>query len=47
MSIKTEGVHAGEFLLSEANGSRSRANIVVAAGAGIVLAGTWQHCHHQ
>ena len=40
MSIKTEGVHAGEFLLSEANGSRSRANIVVAAGAGIVLAGT-------
>ena len=40
MSIKTEGVHTGEFLLSEANGSRSRANIVVAAGAGIVLAGT-------
>lgn len=40
MSIKTEGVHAGEFLLSEANGSRSRANIVIAAGAGIVLAGT-------
>ena len=40
MSIKTEGVHTGEFLLSEANGQRSRANIVIAAGAGIVLAGT-------
>ena len=40
MSIKTERVHTGEFLLSEANGQRSRANIVIAAGAGIVLAGT-------
>lgn len=40
MRIKTEGIHAGEFLLSEANGSRSRANIVVAAGSGIVSAGT-------
>lgn len=40
MSIKTEGVHAGEFLLSEANGSRSRENIVVAAGAGQLVAGT-------
>lgn len=40
MSIKTEGVHAGEFLLSEANGSRSRENIVIAAGAGQVAAGT-------
>lgn len=40
MSVKTEGVHAGEFLLSEANGSRSRENIVVAAGSGKVAAGT-------
>src|SRR5690606_1849360 len=40
MSIKTEGVHAGEFLLSEANGSRSRENIVIAAGAGQLVAGT-------
>lgn len=40
MSIKTEGVHAGEFLLSEANGSRSRENIVVAVGAGQLVAGT-------
>lgn len=40
MSIKTEGVHAGEFLLSEANGSRSRENIVVSAGAGKLAAGT-------
>lgn len=40
MSIKTEGVHAGEFLLSEANGERSRANITISAGSGILLAGT-------
>lgn len=40
MSIKTEGVHAGEFLLSEANGSRSRENIVIAGGAGKLVAGT-------
>lgn len=40
MSIKTEGVHAGEFLLSEANGERSRENIVISAGSGVVMAGT-------
>lgn len=40
MSIKTEGVHAGEFLLSEANGSRSREAVVIAAGSGILKAGT-------
>ena len=33
MSIKTEGVHAGEFLLSEANGTRSREDITLAATA--------------
>ena len=40
MSIKTEGVHAGEFLLSEANGARSRENIVIVKGAGQLAAGT-------
>lgn len=40
MNIKTEGVHAGEFLLSEAHGYRSRENIVISAGAGRLLAGT-------
>lgn len=40
MSNKTEGVHAGEFLLSEANGARSRENIVIVTGAGKLAAGT-------
>lgn len=40
MSIKTEGVHAGEFLLSEANGSRSREEITITAGVGMLAAGT-------
>ncbi|MGH8435864.1 MAG: head decoration protein [Pseudomonas sp.] len=40
MSIKTEGLHAGEFLLSEANGTRSREEVVITAGAGILPAGT-------
>ncbi len=31
MSNKTEGVHAGEFLLSEAGGTRSRDEITLAA----------------
>lgn len=39
MSIKTEGVHAGEFLLSEANGTRSRKEVIITAGAGILAAG--------
>lgn len=39
MTIKTEGVHAGEFLRSEASGTRSRENIVVAAGSGKLPAG--------
>lgn len=33
MKISTEGRHAGEFLLSEANGTRSREEITVAATA--------------
>ncbi|MEK8080710.1 head decoration protein [Pseudomonas sp. XK-1] len=40
MTIKTEGVYTGEFLLSEANGSRSREEVVIAAGSGILKAGT-------
>ncbi|WP_043309555.1 head decoration protein [Pseudomonas sp. ML96] len=40
MHIKTEGVHAGEFLLSEASGTRSREEVVIAAGSGKLQAGT-------
>jgi hypothetical protein len=40
MNIKTEGVHAGEFLLSEASGERSRENIIISAGSGVLPAGT-------
>lgn len=35
-----EGKHTGEFLLSEANGTRSRDSIVIAAGSGKLEAGT-------
>jgi len=38
--VFTEGRHAGEFLLSEADGMRSRDNITVKSGAGILAAGT-------
>jgi hypothetical protein len=38
--IKIEGVHAGEFLLSEANGTRSREEVIISAGNGKVAAGT-------
>lgn len=40
MTIKTEGVYPGEFLLSEANGTRSREEVVIAAGSGTLKAGT-------
>lgn len=40
MTIKTEGIHPGEFLLSEANGSRSREVVVITAGSGLLQAGT-------
>lgn len=40
MTIKTEGVYTGEFLLSEAAGTRSREEVVIAAGSGILKAGT-------
>ena len=38
MPIVTEGRHVGEFLLSEANGSRSRDNITLVAGSGTLPA---------
>lgn len=40
LPVFTEGRHTAEFLKSEANGYRSRGNIVIAAGAGILKAGT-------
>jgi hypothetical protein len=40
MTVKTEGQHAGEFLISEANGKRSRDAIIINAGAGVLSAGT-------
>lgn len=42
MTVKTEGFHAGHFMISEANGHRSRAIVTIASGenlrAGTVLA---------
>lgn len=40
MPVLTEGRHPGEFLLTEANGQRSREAVTVASGAGIIAAGT-------
>jgi hypothetical protein len=43
MTILTEGRHAAEFILSEANGHRSRDNVVIlggSGGAGRLAAGT-------
>ena len=40
MSVKTEGVHALEFLLSEANGQRSREQVTIPSGQGALAAGT-------
>lgn len=39
MTVKTEGRHAGEFILSEANGQRSREVGTVASGQ-VLKAGT-------
>lgn len=33
MTVKTEGQHAGEFLISEASGTRSRESITVTGGS--------------
>jgi hypothetical protein len=40
MTVLNEGRHPGEFLMSEAAGQRSRGNITVASGAGIIAPGT-------
>lgn len=43
MSTLTEGPHAAEFILSEANGQRSRENVTLEGGftdAGVIVAGT-------
>lgn len=40
MTILTEGKRAGEFLISEAPGSLSRAAITILSGAGVLVAGT-------
>ena len=40
MTVLVETRHAGEFILSEANGQRSREAITIASGAGIIAAGT-------
>ncbi|EQM66109.1 head decoration protein [Pseudomonas tohonis] len=40
MTVIKERPHAGEFLLSEANGTRSRDRVVITAGSGILDAGT-------
>ncbi|OCC05252.1 hypothetical protein BA190_10135 [Labrys sp. WJW] len=39
MPVKTEGRHAGEFLLSEADGAYSRDNIKLLAGSGSLPSG--------
>lgn len=40
MTLKQEGKHTAEFLLSEGNGSISREQIVIAAAAGAMDEGT-------
>jgi hypothetical protein len=40
MTVLIEGRHPGEFLMTEANGQRSRENITIAGGAGIIAPGT-------
>lgn len=40
MAAFTKARHADTFILSEANGLRSRDNIVIASGSGVVKAGT-------
>jgi hypothetical protein len=39
MTVLVETRHPGEFILSEANGQRSREAITIASGAGIIAAG--------
>lgn len=39
MSVKTEGPRAGQFILTEANGKRSRENVLIAASQTILAGG--------
>ena len=40
MTVLTESRHPGEFLMSEANGQRSRESITIASGAGVIAPGS-------
>lgn len=40
MATMTEARRTGEFLISEANGTRSREEVIIAAAAGALVAGT-------
>ncbi|MDN2578932.1 head decoration protein [Aquibium sp. ELW1220] len=40
MTVLTEPRHPGEFLMSEANGQRSRETITIASGAGVIAPGS-------
>ena len=40
MTVFEEGRHPGEFILSEASGSRSRESAVIAEGSGVIAPGT-------
>jgi len=40
MTVLIEARHPGEFLMTEANGQRSRETIIIASGAGIIAPGT-------
>ena len=39
MTVFTEGRDPGEFLLSEANGQRSRSSVTIASGSGVIAPG--------
>ena len=40
MTVLLEARHPGEFLMTEANGQRSRETITIASGAGVIAPGT-------
>jgi len=40
MTVLIEGLHPGAFLMTEANGQRSREDIIIESGAGIIAPGT-------
>ena len=40
MTVLIEGLHPGAFLMSEANGQRSREDIIIESGTGIIAPGT-------